>query len=1327
MFPGPGLESSIAGTYLTPAGLIFTGEPFVGNVVPFSSPRGCRILYCDCTRFHPNFEKMLFPGLPDRFKAGSICCLLVAACGVDLAGAMNFVDVTHAANIRHRHSHESIEAFSGFEHAQLSGGAVAEDFDGNGWMDLYVLQGGDSANLLYMNRGDGTFMDEAVARGAGLTGYHMGACAADYDNDGDIDIFISGASPPHILLVNDGTGHFSANEEMIDRPLVGVTSPSWGDIDNDGLLELALGAWRSSRYPREGDFMQIYRNTGEGRLEPFISLQNSWDYIPRFLDMNNDRRQDFLIVADFGNTRWFQNYGNGIFLPSGQSDIENGMGVATGDIDNDGDLDIFMTSIYGWDPIFQKWTTNRLLLNNGSGEYEDITPAAGVGDGAWGWGAEMADFDNDGDLDIFHVNGWAALLGEETIFRFKGTPARLYENMGENTFQDVASLSGDAADTGEGRCVVVFDYDNDGDEDIFIANNSLPVVEGESVTYEPAPAVLLRNDTDNDNAYLKVTLEGLAAPHHSMGIGARVVVEDDGIQQMRELHASSSFNGQSPRRLAHFGLKKSDRIDRVRALWTTGDVTEIRDVSTNQAISIASPRATVSARVIAPGGSLIAEFPEEALPEDAEAVWSVNGAEYANGSEIILTEPGNHLLVVTITTGEDPPVFIRSETLFVRVELPEIENRSIARIWNEQNLAAIRIDFPDPTRHARNLFAVSVAMWDAWAAFDEQAVGVLHNEKAVAEDVEAARTEAISYAAYRVLSERYKNEVNGTTTMISLNSQMLDLGFDPLIRDKSGDTAAALGNRVAQSVLDYTASDGWNDPFGFLGAPYESVNEPLSLVEQGTAMNDPNRWQPLLFEEAFTQNQQEADLIQEFLGPNWGGVRPFALASMEGNQVLHLDPGPPPQLGGPGDELFKQGVVEVIRFSSLLDPAEYNPINISPASYGNNPLGTNSGEGYPVNPHTAEPYWENIVNHADFGRVLAEFWADGPNSETPPGHWNVLANKLHAFPEFTRRFQGSGSELELLEWDVKVYLALNGALHDAAIAAWGCKRVYDYVRPVSAIRHMGGLGQSTHPHGPSYHPEGLPLVPGLIEMVTPESAAQGNKHEHLSDHEGAVAIRSWSAGNNESPGGVKWILAESWLPYQPDTFVTPAFPGYVSGHSTFSRAAAEVLARITGDIYFPGGLATFVARKDEFLEFEEGPSTDVILQWATYYDAADQAGISRLYGGIHVPADDTPGRILGSVCGIAAWELAGKYFDGTILEEPVRIHFSLADPSLLQLDWEAIRGFLYKVQATPDPLGIPYTDASEWMQAEETLESLQLPMSSGPREFFRIIRSHETR
>jgi hypothetical protein len=414
-------------------------------------------------------------------------------------------------------------------------------------------------------------------------------------------------------------------------------------------------------------------------------------------------------------------------------------------------------------------------------------------------------------------------------------------------------------------------------------------------------------------------------------------------------------------------------------------------------------------------------------------------------------------------------------------------------------------------------------------------------------------------------------------------------------------------------------------------------------------MIDPNRWQPLQLEHMISQNGIPlVNGVQQAIGPQWGHVKSFAIPD-GGTDGVPIDPGPPPRLGDTAtDQAYKDQAVEVIRDSSQLDPTSGVEIDISPGVRGANTLGTNDGHGHPTNPATGQPYAPDLVNSGDFGRALTEFWADGPKSETPPGHWNVIANTVSDELSPNLRIGGTGPVVDRLEWDVKLYLALNGANHDAAIAAWGLKGYYDSVRPISMIRYMGGLGQSSDPSLPSYNREGLPLVPDLVELITKETTAPGQRHAALAGHEGEIAIRAWS-GNPKDPktetGGVRWILAIDWVPYQVPTFVTPSFPAYASGHSTFSRASAEVLTGFTGSEYFPGGIDEWTTKAGA-LKVEKGPTKDVTLQWATYYDAADLAGLSRLYGGIHIPADDFTGRTLGSACGKAAWQRAQAYFSG---------------------------------------------------------------------------------
>jgi hypothetical protein len=652
---------------------------------------------------------------------------------------------------------------------------------------------------------------------------------------------------------------------------------------------------------------------------------------------------------------------------------------------------------------------------------------------------------------------------------------------------------------------------------------------------------------------------------------------------------------------------------------------------------------------------------------------------------------------------------------------------TVARLWDEQILAAIRIDLPNPPVHARNLFHLSVAMYDAWAAYDPVAVGYLYHQKHTATDLAAARQQAINYAAYRLLKERYALSRNAPQTLAALDAQMVSLGCDTNYVALDPSTSAGVGNRVAATVSTYFINDGALQTNGYADLPasqggYIPTNPPLLTQASGTLAVDPNRWQPLAFTNAVSQNNIPVGLTQKFLGSQWLAVRPFAL-SRDDASLPWVDPGPPPHLGGVGDALYRSQNVDVIQRSSELTPEDGVMLDISPGAFGNNTLGANDGTGHPLNPATGQPYAPNLVKRGDFARVLAEFWADGPNSETPPGHWNVIANQVSDSTSFVKRLGGTGPVLDDLEWDVKLYFALNAAVHDSACTAWSLKRFYDGWRPIEAIRYMGQRGQCTLTNDPTYDPLGLPLVAGLVEIVTPTTAQPGGRHAGLPV--GAIALYAWPGGPADpltQYSGVQWIQAPDWLPYQKKTFVTPAFPGYISGHSTFSRAAAEVLAAITGSAFFPDGLGTFTAPADAFLKFELGPSQTVQLQWGTYFDASDQAGISRLYGGIHVSVDDLTGRRLGAQCGRAAWALARQYFDGSILQSPVKLTLSWLSDGQCQIRCETLRGFLYQIQSTSD-LGLPWND--DPMGSVQGLDSslLRTESSTGTHGFFRIKRT----
>jgi hypothetical protein len=636
--------------------------------------------------------------------------------------------------------------------------------------------------------------------------------------------------------------------------------------------------------------------------------------------------------------------------------------------------------------------------------------------------------------------------------------------------------------------------------------------------------------------------------------------------------------------------------------------------------------------------------------ESLHTVWvDPDGGVWAAGGDVLTPELDQGMVIhagqaVPSHSVEPPPP---PEAVCPAAAIDPVPGGSIARRWDEQLLNAIRRDIPRPTVHARNLFHASIAFWDAWAAFDDAADAYLVRERLEADDVEEARREAISYAAYRVLSHRYRPAQGGAVSQACFDAFMATLGYDPADTDDSGNDPRALGNRIGFAVIDAFREDGANEADDYADPDAFFPDSPNLVVDRpGTEASDPLLWQRLVLAEAETQNGIPATAgAQPYIGGHWRSVTPFALErSVEGEPYIDLG-GAPLAL----DDRLVDAAVESIRRSAELDPEDPTVIDIGPGAFGNHPLGTNDGRGHAVNPVTGEPYAKESVRRSDFGRVLAEFWADGPSSETPPGHWNTLANYVADHPAFVRRLRGKGDVLDPLAWDVHIYLALNGAVHDAAIAAWELKRTYQTSRPITLIRYMGKRGQRSDPDAPAYDPEGLPLVDGLIEVITEETAAAGGRHAHLARYRGEVAVLSWRGepGDRKTElGGVAWIRAADWIPYQRRTFVTPAFPGYISGHSTFSRAAAVVLATLTGSDFFPGGYGSYRVEPG-YLFFEQGPSAPVELAFATYFDAADQAGQSRIWGGIHVSHDDFDGRRTGAIVGKLAVERAQAFFDGT--------------------------------------------------------------------------------
>ena len=1180
------------------------------------------------------------------------------------------------------------------EPREFASGIAAADYDADGDIDLLVV-GGDAAPWhLYRNAGDGTYDEVAASVGLNLTAKSSGPAFGDIDGDGDLDLFVGVIEGDfHYLFENQG-GTFvditAGSGIQLDGPV--VVSSLFGDYDQDGDLDLILGRWGTPAAGTE----TLFRNRGDGTFEPVTDeagldllietastarrgadgILYDYTFTPTLSDIDSDGDPDLLFAADFQTSQVMRNNGDGTFTRTTDRDViidEAGMGAAVGDYDNDGDMDWFVSSIFQQNAL----RGNRLYRNDGTGAFEDVTSVAGVEDGAWGWGSCFADFDNDGNLDIYHVNGWRGFTGSgsntsdegEDDSLFLANPSRFFHAQGDGTFVESADEFG-VDHTGQGRGVACFDADRNGTIDIVVASND----EQQLAHY--------RNDTDNDNHYLTIRLRD--ATGNRLGIGSWVTVTTEYGTQVRELRGGNNFTSHNPFEV-HFGLGAATVAD-VVVRWPDGSASRRDAVAADRLLTIERDGVSQSLSVVQGSGDgayqqgdlvpLVAAVPAEGY---FFSHWtSTGGGTFADAaaSTTTFTMPAG---AETVTANYVPGVAAG----------PGV---SVARRWSELLLQSIRNDFARPTVHARNLFHISAAMYDAWSVFDagNAAPWLLGRTRAgVSCGVEALpmphtdgqRDAALSHAAYRIIRARFANSPRATAIERDADALMSALGLDPEFEDidyaAGGDDAgAALGNHIGACYLAFGLQDGSNEANDYANVAYAPVNPRLAPAEPGNpSIVDLNRWQALALSEFVDQAGNPVTSDPDFLSPEWGQVEPFALSaddrtvySRDGfDYWVYHDPGAPPLVGGALQAEYQWGFALVSIWSAHLDPADGAMVDISPAALGNIAVddyptnfpgyrafydalaGGDASTGYATNPATGEAYVPQLVPRGDYSRVLAEFWADGPDSETPPGHWFVILNEVNDHPDLERRFMGQGDVVDRLEWDVKGYFALGGAMHDAAITAWGMKGWYDYIRPISAIRAMADLGQSSDPAGVAYDASGIPLEPGFIEVIADGDPLAGDADEHV----GKIKLRAWRGPDFvQDPAtdvaGVDWIRAEDWWPYQRPTFVTPPFAGYVSGHSTYSRAAAEVLTAMTGDAFFPGGMSGFEIEANEFLVFEEGPSVSMTLQWATYRDASDQCSLSRIWGGIHPPADDIPGRLAGIEVGVDAFGRAVSYFDGSV-------------------------------------------------------------------------------
>jgi hypothetical protein len=428
-----------------------------------------------------------------------------------------------------------------------------------------------------------------------------------------------------------------------------------------------------------------------------------------------------------------------------------------------------------------------------------------------------------------------------------------------------------------------------------------------------------------------------------------------------------------------------------------------------------------------------------------------------------------------------------------------------------------------PTILSRQMAVALTAMYDAWAAYDDKAVGTRLGgtlRRPPSERTQKNKETAIAYATYRALADLYAADREW------LAQQMRAQGFDPNDDTKDVTKPQGVGNVAAQAVIDYRHHDGANqlgDEVGSNGTPYSDYTfyVPMNKPER---VNDPDRWQPLPFADG-----KGAYFYPGFLTPHWYRVKPFALDRSD-----QFRPPAPPKFDS---EQLRKEVDEVVRFNASL---------------------------------TSEQ------------KAVVEFMRDGPRSTGQSGHWLRFAQDV------------SRRDKQTLDQDVKLFFAVSNVAMDAFIAAWEAKRYYDTSRPWTLVR------------------------------------------QYYVDKE----IDGWT-GPGKSP---EKIASSKWHPYSPDTFITPPFPGYVSGHSTVSAACAKTLELFTGSDAFG-----FVERRHPGILTEpdaEWAKSEVDLPLPTFTATAEMAGLSRVMGGYHIQADNIEGLTLGRKVAEFMWPRIQAYFEG---------------------------------------------------------------------------------
>jgi hypothetical protein len=494
--------------------------------------------------------------------------------------------------------------------------------------------------------------------------------------------------------------------------------------------------------------------------------------------------------------------------------------------------------------------------------------------------------------------------------------------------------------------------------------------------------------------------------------------------------------------------------------------------------------------------------------------------------------------------------------------------------WDQAVQEAVINTSPGPTVASRAYGVLHTAMFDAWAAYDPNAVGTQLGDdlqRPTAENTDANKTEAMSFAAYRVLTELFPSEQQ------TFDDLMTELGLDPNNTSTDTTTAAGIGNVSAEALMAFRRNDGSNQENGYVDTTgYTPVNSDSDNIVDIAA------WTPEFVPIDSEPGDANFARQQQFLTPQWSIVEPFALESSSAARPV-----------APESFLLVEGATVDLE-ARTITLADDTVVDIDLSI-----VGTDPAAGAIINQAFVEQAQQVVDTSRDLTdeqKLVAEFWEDGGGTSFPPGTWMTFGQFVSARDNHT------------VDQDAVLFAALGNAVFDAGVATWEAKVFYDYARPVRAIRDLGNLGL-------------------LNNGATGTDAITG---------ETGFVIDAWAG-----PGlGTETILADNFLTYQtPGGDPSPPFAEYTSGHSAFSASGAEILRSFTGSDTF-GASVTFDQGESRF---EPGvtptaATSPLTLQWDTFSEAADEAGISRIYGGIHFDDGDQNGRTLGREVGSTVWE-----------------------------------------------------------------------------------------